>query len=102
MIDIGFFSEMNISFADNGTVASNTLNEVTYDKNKVINYLLSKGKKIAGCPREAIDCFTKDVIAPSFFIYSDEEYRWADFLVYHVKKYNIKLPQEFVNKVMRS
>ena len=37
--------------------------------------------------------------ARSFFVYSDGEYEWCDFLVYHIEHYNIRLPKEFIDKI---
>jgi hypothetical protein len=97
--DIGFFSEMGVSFADCGSISKYIVNSVDYDKSKIIQYLESFKHK-ASCPRAAIDCLTKEKINDSFLIYEDDSYRWADFFIYHIKKYNIKLPDEFVQHVL--
>lgn len=98
MIYLGFFSEMNC-YEDNGSINDFLTDEINYDKAAVIKYLKSQ-KRIAGCPREAIDCISKEVISPSFSIYSDGEYEWCDFLIYHIEKYNIFLPQSFIKKAI--
>lgn len=74
------------------------VDDIEYDKQKVLDYL-AKGQKIAGCPRAGIDCVTGEQISVSFFVYSDGEYDWCDFLPYHIKKYNIRLPEKFIEKV---
>lgn len=99
MISIGFFSEMNISAHDDGSIKEHICKDADYDKEKIIKYL-SSFKHKASCSREAIDCMTGETISPSFRIYNDGEYCWADFLIYHIQKYNIKLPQHFVEKIM--
>ena len=99
MIDIGCFSEMNV-FSDNGSVVDYLVDKVEYDKKIVIDYL-SSFNHLASCPRTAIDCVTGKEIASSFKVFTDGEYRWCDFLIYHVDKYNIRLPQAFINKIMR-
>ena len=99
MISIGFFAEMNLTAHNDGKITDNLVDEVNYDKKAVIDYLKSF-KYRASCPKSAIDCFTGEEISPSFKVYDDGEYCWADFLVYHIEKYNIKLPQDFVNKIM--
>ena len=97
---VGFFSEMK--FNDNcGSAADYIVSDVTYDKKKIIAYL-EKGKRIAGCPRTSIDCITGEQLSSSFSVYSDGEYDWCDFLPYHIKKYNIKLPKEFIEKIEES
>lgn len=85
-------------FADNGSVKKYIVDKVEYDKNKVIKYLSSQ-KKVASCPRKAIDCATGEKIADGFIVFTDGEYEWCDFLEYHIRKYNIKLPKEFIEKI---
>ena len=97
MISIGCFSEMNC-FDDNGSIKEHIIDKVNYDKKSVIEYLQSQ-KRIAGCPRSAIDCVTGEIISPSFSVYSDGEYQWCDFLIYHIKNYEIFLPKDFLNKI---
>lgn len=100
MKHIGWFSEMNISTADNGTIRDFISDKETYDKNKIIEYLKSQ-KRVASCPRAAIDCVTGEEISSSFSIYTDGEYDWCDFLIYHIEKYNVILPQEFIEHITK-
>lgn len=100
MKTIGFFAEMEL-YADNGSIHNNLTDNVKYNKEKVIEYL-KKHKRIAGCPKTAIDCVTGNKIADSFSVYNDGEYEWCDFLIYHIRKYNIILPKEFIEKVEAS
>ena len=101
MKQIGFFEEMNL-YANTGSIKDVIIKEVNYDKRKVIAYL-ENGQRVAICPRNAIDCMTGNPISTSFSIYNDmdQEYEWGDFLVYHIKKYNINLPDEFLEKIER-
>lgn len=99
MISIGFFSEMNLTAHNDGKITDYIVDKVDYDKEIVIDYLKSFRHK-ASCPKAAIDCITGKEISPSFKVYNDGEYCWADFLIYHIEKYNIRLPQEFVNKAI--
>lgn len=100
MKHIGWFSEMNISAANSGSIKNFISEKETYDKKKVIEYLKSQ-KRVAGCPRAAIDCVTGEVISPSYSVYSDGEYDWCDFLIYHIEKYNVLLPQDFIEHVIK-
>lgn len=97
MKNLCFFSEMKL-FQDQGPVNSFIQKETEYNKAKVINYLKS-GKIIASCPRKAIDCVTGTQISDSFSLHTDGEYCWGDFLVYHLEKYNIGLPRDFLKKI---
>lgn len=94
---VGFFSEMKL-YENMGSVKEYLVEKVSYDKQKVIEYLKNQ-RRIAGCPREGIDCVTGEAISPSFSVYNDGEYEWCDFLVYHIKHYNIRLPEEFIKKI---
>lgn len=100
MKHIGWFSEMHISMADNGSVKDFVSETETYDKEKVIEYLKTQ-KRVAGCPRTAIDCVTGNEIAPSFSVFTDGEYDWCDFLIYHIEKYNVLLPQDFLEHIFK-
>ena len=97
MKSIGFFKEMNL-YADVGSVRDYLIEDVNYDKQKVINYLKNQ-RRVAGCPRSAIDCITGEEISRSFSVYNDGEYEWCDFLIYHIEHYNIKLPKDFISKI---
>lgn len=96
MTNIGCFSEMHL-FDDCGSVRDYIVDNVDYDVEKMVEYLNSF-KHTASCPRSAVDCLTGEEISPSFFVYEDGEFRWCDFLIYHVKKYKIRLPQELIDK----
>ena len=96
MTDIGCFEEMHV-FSNSGSVHDFIVDTVDYDIDKMAKYLTSF-KRQAICPRNAIDCVTGEVISSNFKVYHDGEYRWCDFLVYHIKKYKIKLPQGLIEK----
>lgn len=53
---------------------------------------------IAGCSRKSLDCLTGEKTSNSFSIYNNGEYKWCDFLIYHIEKYNIKSSEKFVRK----
>lgn len=99
MKPVGFFDEMGL-YESNGSFQDHLVESLDYDKGNVIAYL-TKQKRLAGCPRKAIDCGTGEVISDSFFVYTDGEYEWCDFLIYHIEKYNIKLPMELIEKAER-
>lgn len=96
--DIGCFTEMNC-YADNGSIYDYIVDSVTYNKFLIVSYMKSQ-KRIAGCPRAAIDCITGEKIADSFSVYTDGKYRWCDFLLYHIEKYNISLPEELIKRAL--
>lgn len=99
MTFVGFFSEMDVTMANNGSINEFITDKVDYDKARIINYLLSFGRQ-AVCPRNAIDCVTGKTISTSFAINDDGEYCWPDFLAYHIDHYSIKLPENFVQHIL--
>ncbi len=96
MIDVGCFEEMKV-FSNSGSIQNFLVDSIDYDIDKMIKYL-SSFQRQAICPRAAIDCITGKEISSSFKVYNDGEYRWCDFLIYHIKKYKIDLPQGLINK----
>ena len=71
---------------------------INYDREKVINYLHSF-KREAVCPKYSYDCFTGKQLSTFFECYTDGEYIWCDYLAYHIERYNIGLPLEFIKKI---
>ncbi len=96
MTDVGCFEEMHI-FSNSGSVRDSLVDSVNYDIDKMVRYL-SSFQRQAICPRPAIDCVTGKEISTSFKVFNDGEYRWCDFLIYHIQKYKIKLPQGLIEK----
>lgn len=96
LIPIGFFHEMHL-YADNGSVKDFIVDSIDYDKSKIIKYLQTQ-KRVAGCPKPAVDCVTGETISTSFSIYTDDEYEWCDFIIFHINKYNISLPENLIKK----
>jgi len=95
MKHIGWFNEMGFDCEYSQSIKDCLTDKVSYDKNKIVEYLRSH-KRIAGCPRVAVDCVTGQEISKSFSVYSDGIYDWCDFLIHHVQNYNIKLPDDFI------
>lgn len=96
MIDVGCFEEMHI-FSNNGSIYNFIVDTVNYDIDSMVKYL-SSFRRQAICPRAAIDCVTGKEISTSFKVFSDGEYPWCDFLIYHIQKYKIRLPQGLIDK----
>lgn len=94
---LGFFSENNLTMADNGSIKQHIVKEVNYDKNKIISYL-NKGKKEATCPKVVKDILTDKLISTSFSVFTDGEYVWKSDFIHYIENYNIKLPEDFIAK----
>lgn len=94
---VGFFSEMELTAYNNGSINDNIADKVDYDKD-IVMYYLSSIKSIAVYPNFAIDCVTGETIDSHFTIHRDDEFVWPGCLIYHIGKYNIKLPPELISK----
>ena len=46
------------------------------------------------------DAFTGEFMHIEEYIQSDEKYIWTSPLIYYVKKYNLRLPEDFVQHVL--
>lgn len=68
---------------------------------KIIEYLKS-GKVGLIAIEKPRDAITGDLLGGSHAILSDGEYSWDSVLPYYVQKYNMRLPEEFENKVLRT
>lgn len=97
MDSLCFFSEFKLD-VDDGSINDYLVENVSYDKKKVVSYLRA-GKKLASCPRQLADPISKQKFALSFSVLSDGEYRWVDVLPDLIDRYNIKLPDSFVKKI---
>ena len=96
MKSVGMFSEMEM-YNDDGSIHDSIVDDINYDREKLCDYL-DNGTKVASCPRKSIDCITGEEISPSFRVFTDDEYEWGDFLSYHVRKYNLKMPDDLIAK----
>lgn len=81
------------------SVLDNISNTPIVQKDKILYYL----KKFEW---DAIRCSTlndfvaKKLLTPSVWYYTDGEYGWDDEEIYHFEKYNMKLNQDFIDKVL--
>ena len=100
-IYLGFFSEFNLSMADNGSIKNFIIDRVDYDKDRIIRYL-KNGREEAVCPKVVYDLINNTIISTSFSVLSDGEYVWRNDFEYYVKNYNIKLPDDFIRKIYKS
>lgn len=68
-------------------------------KNKIVKYL-KNGRKTYAAPGTETDVFTGEKISIEMCGMTDGEYSWAGVLSYYVEKYNLRLPEDFVKKVL--
>ena len=68
-------------------------------QDNIVRYL-EKGKVKLASSGICVDCITGEIISVPHFIMTDGEYSWDSSLSYYVKKYNMRLPKDFENKVL--
>lgn len=69
------------------------------EKEKILDYLKRTPKDGVRCST-LNDFVTKELLTPAVWTHSDGEYNWDDEEIYHFEKYNMKLNQEFIDKVL--
>lgn len=94
---IGFFDEYDL-YVKTGSLKDSIVENIDYDKAKVIAYLNSF-ERYAACPKILHDCITGEEICQSFNVITDGEYEWCSFLLYYIDRYNIALPKEFIETI---
>lgn len=67
---------------------------------KIIRYL-EAGKPHLSSPGVGVDVFTGEQVMNHYDIRDDGEYSWCSMLSYYVKKYNMRLPKDFEDKVLK-
>ncbi|MBR3242483.1 MAG: hypothetical protein IKF90_07270 [Parasporobacterium sp.] len=68
-------------------------------KHKIIEYLRS-GNIGAAAAKSCYDAFTGEMIAPKYELMHDGEYVWNTAVPYYVERYNMRLPEAFVDKIL--
>ena len=52
-------------------------------------------------PGRALDVISGEKIDRTLCMYNDGEYAWRSDIIYYVEKYNMRLEEDFVNKVLK-
>ena len=100
MIILGKFNEFapNMGFPS----INDYLMDKPYDsKEKIIDYMLNGSVHMVTASKP-IDIFTGNVINYDLVFMDDGEYSWTSKLIYYVDKYNLKLPEDFINHIMNN
>lgn len=69
------------------------------NKEKVLNYL-KNGKDDGVCCSSIFDFVSSSSTGNTIHCYTDGEFSWDDEEIYHFEKYNIKLDEEFISKII--
>lgn len=91
--------------SSNGVSMIKYCQEQPYEgKEKIVFYLRNKGRPTLASTRIARDRITNERIKGEFqsVHYTDGKYSWCSDLAYHVEKYNLRLPKEFEDYVLKN
>lgn len=66
-------------------------------EDRILNYL-QRGKQIVAVAGLASDALSGDIIGPPN-IFSDGEWTWTSEAIYYVKRYHVRVPEEFVRQM---
>ena len=86
---------------ENAPSIKTAINDAPYPEKKRIIEYLKRGKVTATAPGVGVDAISGKTVDNHLFLQTDGEYSWANMLAYYVDVYNVRLPQDFVNKAMR-
>lgn len=74
--------------------------EAIAQKEQVLRYM-RKGHVIAAAPGMVKDVFKHENVAGEMLAYCDGEYYWGSEAIYYFEKYNMQLPKEFIDHIVR-
>ena len=77
------------------------MNEKYEYQDDVVEYLKTKGKPGMVRTMRPKDYFTGEPINVEYVFLDDGVYAWTSPLAYYVEKYNLKLPDDFIEHVLK-
>lgn len=95
MVAIGYFAERH---GKKYPVFQSTP-EAIPNKKRILEYLRGC-KVIAAAPGRMRDVFEDKTIPGQMLAYSDGTYYWGSEAIYYFDKYNMKLPDDFINRIL--
>lgn len=69
-------------------------------QSRILSYL-DGGELVLASPSVAVDVITGERISQTNCILTDGEYSWSGSLGHYIRKYNLRLPEEFENKILK-
>ena len=98
MLVIQMFSEC--ANAKKPLLSELSKNKPLQNKSQILNYL-RQGKITAAAPGVPVDIVLQERIKGYKTILSDGTYEWQSELIHYIDKYNMKLPDEFIEHVLK-
>lgn len=96
---LGFYCELKHGDPNGPSLKNAVRSSVTYHKDDVVNYLRYAPVLIAspGVVCDVLDSTCPIICAPN--IHTDGLWVWPEDLAYYVNKYNVELPDEFLDYI---
>ena len=95
LIRIGFFKELDYGHEDGNSLVESKREQSTPNEDKIVEYL-TNGILLLATPGIVEDYFDDSEIIGPPHILTDGKYAWPETLVYYVKNYHVKLPDNFI------
>ena len=76
------------------------INKPIRNKKAVLDYM-KRAKVVAASPAILIDVISNRPINSELLCYSDGKYGWRSDVIYYVDKYDMQLPDEFIDHALR-
>ncbi len=97
MINIGGIREV---YRDNNYPSiKDLINKPIKDKEKVIRYM-KRCKITAVAPARVTDLINPEKKISELYMMTDGKYEWRSDVIYYVDKYDMELPEEFIQHVL--
>ena len=69
------------------------------NKEKVLSYMRN-AEELAAATGIAKDAFTGEIIPEEWLAWGDGRYSWDTRILYHFEKYNLRLPDDFIDYIL--
>jgi|GEM_PF-755286 len=74
------------------------INKPIKEKQKIIEYM-KKAEILAVAPAAIRDVLNPEIRIPDLFLMGDGVYEWRSDIVYYLERYDLELPEEFLDHV---
>lgn len=71
------------------------------NKREIVRYLTTGTVELARASRTR-DIFTGEIIPAEVLVMRDGDFYWSNELAWYVEKYNLRLPKDFENHILRN
>ena len=101
---VGYFKEQDSSFEDKYVSIHDVANKFDGSKKLKINIVqyLRSGISVSVCPTMVHDVLETEHEIGELSTLTDGIYQWPSDYVYYIEKYNLKIPDDFINHMQKN